>query len=70
MNETTSLGEALPKEQARCRKLILQCKSIGPECDPLAHLIEIALQITDKAVIVNDVVAMLKSYEELKGFKA
>jgi hypothetical protein len=68
MNE--SLGEALPKEQARVRKLILQYR------DPMlcgagnfaAMMMEKALKEADEAVISGDVVRMIQAYEDLKGY--
>lgn len=67
-----SLGTALPKEQARVRELI------GMYRDPMlngsgnlaAMLMEQALRNADQAVMSGDVVAMMRCYEELKGFEA
>jgi hypothetical protein len=66
-----SLGEALPKEQARVRKIILQYH------DPMlngagafaACLMEQDLQKTDEAVMSGDVVEMLRMYQKLKEWK-
>jgi len=66
----SSLGEELPKEQARVRELIIEYR------DPLlkgagnlaAMFMEQALQRADKAVISGDIVAMISSYKELQGF--
>ena len=65
-----TLGDALPKEQARVRELIVQYR------DPLlkgagnlaAMFAEQALQRADKAIISGDIVAMILSYKELQGF--
>lgn len=67
-----SLGEALPKEQARVRELILQYR------DPImcgtgafvAAMMENSLRGADQAVMRGDVVAMLRAYEDLKGYNA
>lgn len=64
-----SLGEALPQEQARCRELLSQYKAIGPAGMIGAALIEQALRRADQAVMSGDVVAMIRAYEELKGFE-
>ena len=66
-----TLGESLPKEQARVRELILQYR------DPLlngagnlaALLMEQSLRASDQAVISGDVVAMIRAYEDLKGYE-
>lgn len=64
-----SLGEAFPKEQARCRELLVAYKSIGPAGAVGAAMIEDALKRADNAAISYDVVAILHSYTELKGFQ-
>jgi hypothetical protein len=66
----TSLGEDLPKEQARVRELIAQYR------DPIlkgsgfyaAAMMEEALRYADYAVVSGDVVVMIRAYEMLKGF--
>ena len=66
-----SLGEALPKEQARVRELILMYN------DPIlngagklaAMMMENDLKETDKAIMEGDIVAMMRCYENLKGYK-
>lgn len=64
-----TLADALPKEQARCRELLAFYKEIGSPGAFAAAMIETALQRADKAVMSGDVVAMIKSYEELKDFE-
>lgn len=63
----SSLGEELPKELARVRKILGYYKEIGPAGIFGATMIEQALQRADRASISGDVVAMIQSYEELKG---
>ena len=63
-----SLATELPKEQARVRELIDIYKSV-PFGSIAAGFMEQALKEADKAVMSGDVVAMLRAYEELKGFK-
>jgi hypothetical protein len=66
----SSLGEELPKEQARVRELITEYR------DPIlkgagniaAMMMEQALQRADKAIISGDIVEMISSYKELQGF--
>jgi hypothetical protein len=67
-----TLVEALPKEQARVRALVLQYR------DPLlngagniaAMLMEQDLQIADKVVIEGDIVGMVSIYKKLKEWEA
>ena len=62
----TSLGEELPKEQARVRELLVAYQSIGVPGRFGAIMIEQALQRADRAVMSGDVVSMIQSYNELK----
>ena len=62
----SSVGEEFPKEQARVRELLLQYKAIGPAGTLGAIMIEQALQRADQAAISGDVVAILRSFVELK----
>jgi len=66
-SEATSLGEALPKEQARCRELLVAYREIGPSGAFGATMIEAALRRADEATISGDGVAMIQAYKELKG---
>lgn len=61
-----TLGEALPKEQARVREVLATFKEIGPAGAIGAFLIEQSLQKADKAVMSGDVIAMLVAYDDLK----
>jgi hypothetical protein len=63
----TSVGEQFPLEQARVRELLTAYKQIGPAGAFGALMIEQALRRADQAAISGDVVAILRSYEELKG---
>lgn len=67
MPEPFTLAEALPAEQARCRELLIAYKEIGPVGAFGYTMIEAALKRADQAVMSGDPVAMLRSYEELKG---
>lgn len=72
MSESMTLAEALPKEQARVRALILQYADpiLGGSGVFAMQMMEAALQATDNAVINADTVAMLRCYEELKGYNS
>jgi hypothetical protein len=64
-----SLGELLPKEQARVREVLGHYKEIGPVGRFGAYMIEKELQAADKAIMSGDVVEMLKAYKALKEIK-
>lgn len=61
-----SVEQEFPKEQARVRELLAIYKTI-PTGVFGAAMIEQALRRADEAAISGDVVAILRSYEELKG---
>ena len=65
-----SLGEDLPKEQARVRKLILQYRDpmLNGAGNIAAMLMEQALKEADSAIISGNVVAMIQAYRNLKDF--
>ena len=60
-----SVAEALPKEQARCRELLLQYKEIGPAGAFGALFIEQKLREADNALASGDVVRIVKAYDAL-----
>lgn len=63
-----SVGEAFPDEQARVRELLALYKTI-PTGMFGAAMIEQILRRADEAAISGDIVAIIRSYEELKGCK-
>lgn len=65
----SSLAEELPKEQARVRHLITLYREIGPAGEFGACMMEHSLRQADAAVMSGDVVAMIRAYEDLKGYK-
>lgn len=65
----STLGEAFPREQARVRELLGVYKSIGPAGIFGAVMLEQVLQRADQAAVSGDAIAMLRSFEELKGCK-
>ncbi len=64
-----SLGEALPKEQARVREVLGHYKAIGPAGMIGAAMIEQSLQKADEAAISGDLVAMVTAYKDLQGIE-
>jgi hypothetical protein len=63
-----TLGESLPEQQARVRRLIGIYRQIGPTGAFAIAMMEDALQRADKAAISGDVVEMMRVHEELKEF--
>ena len=64
----STLGVALPQEQARVRELITVYRALPDGVGMIgALLMEQALQRADQAVMSGDVIEMLRSHEELKG---
>lgn len=62
-----SLAEALPLEQARCRELLTIYRDLPGGVGAFgAAMIEASLRRADAASASGDVVAMLRSYQELK----
>lgn len=63
-----SLAEQLPAEQARVRELVKQYRSIGPEGEPAACMMEQDLERAEKAAASGDVIAMLRAYTALQDW--
>lgn len=69
-----TLGEALPKEMARVRDQVmpayLACQGMpNVIVEPALYMMRTALDAAARAMIEGDPVAMLRCYEELKGFE-
>jgi len=69
-NKMETLGEALPKEQARVREILGFYKEIGPAGAFGAAMIEASLRKADAAVISGDLPAMIDAYNDLKEYEA
>ncbi len=64
-----SLGEALPREMARVRDEVLPAyDAVGAPGLLAARMMRLALDRAAKAIAEGDVAAMVRSFEELKGF--
>ena len=63
-----SLGEALPKEQARVRGLIVRYRDpvMNGAGELSAMMMERSLKAADQAVISGDLTAMVNAYQDLK----
>jgi hypothetical protein len=65
-----TLGDALPREIARVRDQVMPAYiEIGPPGALALMFMRKSLDAASKAMIEGDVVAMLRAYEDLKGFK-
>jgi hypothetical protein len=65
----TTLGEAFPEQQARLRLLLKYGREIGPAGAFYCAVIEDCLQRADKAVMEQDLPAMIKIYQEMREIK-
>ena len=66
-----SLGEALPKEMARVRDVLMpQYQSIGPAGAVARSQMRMDLDRAAKAMAEGDVAEMARVYVSLKGFKS
>jgi len=64
-----TLGEALPREMKRVREVLLpQYISIGVPGLIGVAMMNAALDRATKALAEGDLVAMIRAYEDLKGF--
>jgi hypothetical protein len=66
---TDTLGDALPREMTRVRDKVLPAYLSIPEGVYAAAMIRISLDVAQMALAEGDVVAMLRSYEDLKGYE-
>jgi len=67
MSET--LGEALPREMARVRDEVMPVYQTIPTGAFALAMMRLDLDAAAKAMAEGDVLAMLKSYEALKGYE-
>jgi len=67
-----TLGDALPKEMARVRELIVMYRdpALKGAGNFAAAMMELSLQQADAAVMSGDLVAMIRAYEDLKEYEA
>lgn len=68
--DQSTLGDALPREMARVRDGVLaEYITIGPAGAIAAALMRQSLDLAAKAMAEGDVVAMIRAYEDLKGWQ-
>lgn len=61
-----SLGEALPKEQARVREVLGHYKELGAPGAFGAMMIEMSLANADRAIMSGNLPDMIRAYQDLK----
>lgn len=66
---TTSVGEDLPVQQARVRKIQERAKNLGAAGQFLVFMCEQALRRAEQAAVSGDIVEIVRSYNELKEFQ-
>lgn len=66
---TESLGDALPREIQRVEELIPLYETI-PMGVFAAGMMRASIRAANHAIAVGDVVAMLRAFGDLKGYKA
>lgn len=65
----SSLGEEFPKQQARIRQCLLNGKEIGFAGRFYCAMAEDLLKRADRAVVEQDLPAMISIFNEMKEFK-
>lgn len=64
-----TVGDDFPRQQARVREILGLYRQIGPAGAFGAAMIEQTLRRADAAIASGDIVAILRSYEELREVK-
>ena len=65
-----TLADAFSREQARIRECLVEGAKIGPPGFFYCAMAHDLLERADKAVMEQDVVAMIRIYKEMKDFKS
>ena len=64
----TTLAEALPAQQARCRELLEQALEIGPSGAFLAAMLRQSLARAERAAADGDLPAMILALNDLEAY--
>lgn len=62
-----TVGDDFPKQQARVREVLGHYKEIGPAGAFGAAMIEDLLRRADEAAISQDIVAIVRTYQEMRN---
>ena len=66
----SSVGEELPKEMARVRDVVMPAYAeIGPPGEFGLMMMRQSLDNAAKALAEGDVIAIIRAYEDLKGYE-
>jgi molybdopterin converting factor small subunit len=68
-----SVGEALPREMTRVRNLLpdyYEVAKIAPMTKVTIAMMEASLDRAQTALAEGDVIAILRAYEDLKGYES
>lgn len=65
-----ALGDALPREMARVRDEVIPIYDSVPMGHLAAGMMRQSLDLATKALAEGDVIAMLRVFEDLKGYEA
>lgn len=68
MNETKTLGDALPEEIKRVTEILGHYQAIGPAGMFGAMMIKASLQRATRALAEGDALAMIQCLEDLKEY--
>lgn len=68
-----SVGEALPREMKRVREKVIpayqECLKHAPMTQITINLMNASLDAAAKALAEGDVIAIMRAYEDLKGYE-
>ena len=64
----TTLAEALPAQQARCREILERALEIGPAGAFLAEMLRQSLVRAERAAAEGDLPAMIRALNELQAY--
>lgn len=68
--DSMSVGEDFPKQQERVRKVLSAYESVGPAGHFGAAMIRDTLRRAELAMASGDIIAILRTYAELKEIEA
>lgn len=63
----SSVGIEFPKEQERLRDLVTRYRSIGPQGEFGARVIEMKLKEAEEAMAGGDIIEILSSFEKMRA---
>lgn len=64
----TTLAEALPAQQARCREILEHAVAIGPSGAFLAEMLRQSLARAERAAADGDLPAMIRALNDLQAY--